>query len=364
MPDADDAVSDPPRWSARELVAPTAFFLGALLLAAAFAMGPMIGTGLKKLPLSIDRTWVGDGADDAVVLDRCSLDAPAARVLPATVQQRQRTVAVRPADSDVVTLQTGTALGVRSYTVDGRSVDAEQVCHEPTLAATIDRVTLDRRTAAPTGRSEIQYDDKRAAVAVPDRRGRTYVLPYGFRTPGEYFDVPTRQTVPLHEVGRTQIDGREVIRLRATIADTDLGALGTDPRGVIVRPASWFGRFPGVAPDRPLTATLHHRAIHDLYVDTATGTLVDQRVEIDEEYRFTADESARDPALADFVLPNLRATVTGDQRSRSDGAAAAQARAFPVRLTTRILPLALGAAGAVIVIGGAVVLARSARRPR
>ncbi|EGD53255.1 DUF3068 domain-containing protein [Gordonia neofelifaecis] len=362
MSDADAAAPDRPtgpRWTTRDLIAPTAFFLGALLLAAAVAMGPMIGPGLKKLPLGVDRTWIADGSDDTTVLDRCSIDSPAAKVLQARVQQRRRTVAVRPADSGVVTLQAGTALGADSYQVDGRSVDAEKVCAEQTLVATVDRVTLDRVTASPTGRSEIQYDDKRAAVAVPDRRGRTYVWPYGFDDPGHYFDVTTRQSVPLQRIGETEIDGRTVARLHAVIPDTDLGASGTDPRGVITRPASWFGSFPGVAPGRTLTATLHHRATHDLFVDTATGVVVDERTEIEEEYRFTAAEAGADRGLADFRLTNLSTVLTGDRQSRVDGADAARDRARPVTLVTRTLPIALGVLGVVILIGGGVWVYRS-----
>ncbi|WFN93105.1 porin PorA family protein [Gordonia sp. PS3] len=359
---APDSPRTGPRWSTRDLIAPTAFFLGALLLAAAVAMGPIIGPGLRKLPLSVDQTWIADSSDDTTVLDRCSIDSPAARVLEAHLQQRRRTVAVRPSDSDVVTLQAATALGVDSYLVDGRAQDAERVCAEPTLAATIDRVTVNRVTASPTGRSEIQYDDKHAAVAVPDRRGRTYALPYGFDDPGDYFDVTTRQTVPLQAAGETEIDGRRVVRLRAVIPDTDLGALGTDPRGVITRPASWFGTFPGVAPSRRLTASLHHRATRDLFVDTATGVVVDERIEIEEEYRFAPGEAGSNPALTGFRLPNLSTVLTGDRHSRIDGADAARHRARPVTLVTRTLPVALGAVGVLALIGGAVYVYRTGVR--
>lgn len=357
MPETPQA----PRWSARDLIAPTAFFLGALLLAAAIAMGPMLGAGLTKLPLSIDRTWVADGSDGTTILDRCSIDSRSASVLEARVQQRRRSVAVRPADADVVTLQVGTALGVDSYLVDGKLTDADKVCDEQTLTAIIDRVTLDRTTASPTGRSDIQYDDQRAAVAVPDRRGRTYVLPFGFDAPGDYFDPITRQTHPLQRVDESQLDGRTVARLRVLIPDTDIGMLGTDPRGVIVKPASWFGSFPGVAPTRELTATLHHRATRDLFVDTATGVVIDERVEIEEEYRFTTDSAGDNKALADYRLTNVSTVLTGDRQSRLDGAADARAREWPVTLTTTILPIALGVTGGLLLIVGVVVVVRSAR---
>ncbi|MGB3885802.1 porin PorA family protein [Gordonia sp. (in: high G+C Gram-positive bacteria)] len=357
-----DAPGESPRFSTRDLIVPTLFFLGALLLAAAFAMGPIVGSGLKKLPLTIDRTWVADGSDGTLVLDRCSLERPTAQVLEADVQQRQRSVAVRPADSNVVTVQAGTALGVDTYVLGGKSVDAKDVCAEPTLVATIDRVTLGRQSASPTGQSSIQYDDKRAAVDVPNRTGRTYVLPYGWAAPGDYFDVPTRTTVPLHDLGGMSIDGRDVRRLQAQIPETDLGAAGTDPRGVIRRPASWFGQFPGVAPNTELTAVLHYQSTRDLYVDERTGVVIDQRVDITESYRFTADEVAKYPALRDFALTNLRTVLTGDRQSRIDGANEARDRARPVLLATRVLPVASGTLGALLLLCGLVLVVRSSRK--
>lgn len=339
-------------------MAPTAFFLGALLIAAAVAMGPMIGSGLQKVPLSVDRTSVLDGSDGSTVLDRCSLDTPAAEVREARVQQRRRVVAVRPADSDVVTLQAGTALGVDAYLVDGERVDADEICEEDTLTAIIDRVTLDRRSAAPRGLSSIQYDDARAAVPVPERRGRTYVLPFGFDDPGEYFDPVTRQILPLHNMGESQIDGRTVARLRTVVPDTDIGALGTDPRGVIVKPARWFGRFPGVAPSAELTASLHHRSTVDLFVDTASGVVVDQRIEIHEEYHVTAESADRNRALVDYRLTNVSTVLSGDRETRRDGADAARAQARPVQWTTVIAPIGLGVLGAAALVGGVIVVRR------
>ncbi|MBM7365587.1 DUF3068 domain-containing protein [Gordonia hydrophobica] len=358
---SERASADAPRFSARDLLAPTAIFFGTLLVAAAVAMGPLIGSGLTKVPLSIDRTSVSDGADDTDVLNRCSLDAPAAQVLQARVQQRRRVVAVRPADADVVTLQAGTALGVDEYLVDGKRVDAEKVCKEATLTAIIDRVTLDRRSASPRADSSIQYDDARAAVPVPDRRGRTYVLPFGFDQPGDYFDPVTRQTLPLQNVGETEVAGRTVAHLRTLVPDTDIGALGTDPRGVIAKPASWFGRFAGVSPTTDLTATLHHRATVDLFVDTATGVVVDERLEVHEEYRFTADTVGENSALADYRLTNLSTVLTGDAQTRTDGAAQAADRAWPVTLTTVILPIVFGVLGGVVLIVTGIILWRRSR---
>ncbi|GEE01563.1 hypothetical protein nbrc107696_20090 [Gordonia spumicola] len=344
--------SSAPRFTGADLLAPTAFFLGALLLAAALAVGPIIGDRFRAIPSDVDVTWVADGSSSSRILDRCSLNAPTARVLDAQVQQRRRIVVVRPSDADIVTFQAGTSLGVNRYVVDGKSVKAKDVCAEQTLAATIDRVTLDRSTALTSGTSEVQFDDKKGAVTIPERRGYTYVFPYGVEIGDrpEYFDVTTRQSVSLLRAGTETIEGRATIHFTATTPDTDLSQF--DTRAVITKPASWFGTFPNVAPTQTLTATLHHSSQRDLFVDAATGVVVDERVTVSEEYRFADSAADRSQALANYRLVNIDATFTGDDRSRQDGAAAAAARQRPVTLTTVTAPIVFGVLGVAALAGG------------
>lgn len=353
-----------PRLSTRDLLGPTAVFFGALLIAVAVAIGPLLGDQLRHVPLDVDQTRVADGSDDTRVLDRCSLTGPNARVVGGTVQQQRRILAVRPADDDVVTLQAGTALGVDRFLVDGRSVRPDETCNEPTIAATLDRVTLDRRTAAPTGESEVQYDDERAAVPIPDRRGYTYLLPFGFDPDGaRYFDVVTRHSLPMTAVGTATMGGREVTHFVVEVPETDLAAVQQDPRAVIEKPASWFGEFPGVRPSEELVATLHHRAKRDLFVDQKTGVIVDERAEIDEAYRFAPEVRARNPQLADFSLTNVQTTLSWDQQSVREAAAHASGRAWPVVVTTRVVPIAAGVLGVVLLLLGGWLIRLSGRRP-
>ncbi|WOC12493.1 porin PorA family protein [Gordonia sp. MP11Mi] len=352
------------RLHARDLLAPSAFFLGALLLAGAIALGPVVGASLKKIPLDVDVTWVADGSDGARVLNRCSIDEPRAQVLDAQVQQRRRIVAVRPADSDVVTLQAGTSFGVSKYQVDGESVDADDVCDTETLSATIDRVTIDRRTALPTGQpSEVQYDDTKAAVPLPDRTGFTYVLPFEFAGSDlTYFDIVSRTPVPLTREGTQTVAGRKTVHLATSVEDADLSRV--DTRAVITRPASWFGSFPGVRADEPLTAALRYSAQRDLFVDETTGVVVDERVRLVEEYRFTPDIASRSPELADFRLTNVDTTLHSDPQSLQDAADIASARDWPVTLTTLILPIVFGVLGVASLLVGVVVTLRDRRKRR
>lgn len=345
-----------PRLSMRELRGPLAIFLGALALAVAVALGPLVGGTFRAIPLDTDQTWVADGSDGTRLLDRCSLEAPHARVVTGSVQQQRRIQTVQPSDGDVVTLQAGTALGVSSYLIDGLAVSPERACAEPTIAATVDRVTLDRRTAAPVGESQIQYDDEQAPVIVVDRRGYTYVLPYAFDPAGaQYFDALTRQSVPMHVVGTETMGGRDVTRFRVDVPLTDL-ATGQDPRAVITKPAAWFGSFDGVADDELLTATLQHRAVRDLFVDTRTGVIVAERSEIDEAYRFTPDVRARNTDLDAYALPNVVTTLNSDQQTIRDAAAVAAARERAVMITTRVIPLVAGIVGVIGLVAGVWLL--------
>ena len=337
------------RQSSRDLLGPLLIFFGALLLAAAVASGPMLGDGARKISLDIDQSWVADSSDGTKILDRCSLDDDEARVKDGTVQQQRRILPVQPADGNVATIQGGTALTV------------EPACSEETLAAALDRVTLNRSTARPVGPSEIQYDDERAAVLVPDRRGYTYLLPYGFDPSGaQYFDPITQRTVPMVEKGTESMGGRNVTRFEVQIPDTDLHEVQQDPYAVIEKPAEWFGKFDDVDDEDELVATLHHRADRQLFVDQQTGTLIAERADVVEEYRFADDVARRSPDLKNYALTNLETTFDSDQQTIRDAADAASSRAWPVLLTTRLIPLIAGVLGVALLIGGILVH----RRPK
>lgn len=343
-------MADPhPRLSARDLLGPSALFLGALLIAVAVAIGPLLGADLKKVPLDVDQTWVADGSADTRLLDRCSVNTPRAAVVDGTVSQQRRILTVQPSDSRVVTLQAGTALGLVGKDATG---DEENACDEPTLAAAIDRVTLDRRTAAPTGRSQVQYDDERAAVPITDRRGYTYLLPFGFDPDdAQYFDPVTRRTLPLRAVGAETMGGRAVTHFVVDVPDTDLAVAQQDPRAVLTKPASWFGDLDATAPDEVLTATLHHRATRDLFVDTVTGVIISERAQITEVYRFVPEVRTRSAALDDFTLTNLSTTLTSDHQSMREAADYAAGRAWPVAVATRAVPVAGVLGTAALVMG-------------
>ena len=395
----------PSRLSTSDLIGPTVIFVGTFLLAVTIALPTLLVDGLRTIPLSTDVTTVstsatGPGnADRAQILDRCSLNTPTARTVGADLIRQQRMVAVQPSDADRVTLQVGTSVQAEHLWLDGRETppdaprpgapdrpaddnrpadtpnpgdtDSATACTDATVSAVKDRVTLDRSTALPDlaatagtrGNSEIQYDNNRPPVAAPDRRGYTYVLPFGVTGSGrQFFDVTTRRTVPLVDGGETQVGGRSALRFTADVPDTDLALTGSgDPAGTpptrITRPASWFD-ITGGDPARPVTASLHHRARWELAVDEATGTILDERVAVDQTYRFA------DPALADRSLTALRATFAYDRDTQRALSALAERLGTPVTLWGRVVPLITGVLAVLAIAAGCYLIAPAWWRSR
>ncbi|AZG46347.1 DUF3068 domain-containing protein [Gordonia insulae] len=375
----------PSRLSTTDLIGPVLIFVGGFLVAAAIALPTLFVDNLRTIPLSTDVTTTAVTGEPATILDRCSLATPAARTVEADLTRQQRFVAVRPADADRVTLQAGTSVRADHLRVDGREVDPEaprpgsdvavragaSACTDPTITAFRDRVTLDRVTALPDltsdgtgqpGSSEIQYDNNAAPIRVPDRRGYTYLLPFDVSTTDHtFFDVTTRRSVPLRFTGDTTVHGRDAARFVADVPDTDLHQIGngsaqSTPPTIITRPAAWFG-VGGVDPARPLTATLHHSGRWDLAVDTATGTILDADMVVEQTYRFI------DTSLPDHRVTNLSATFGYDERTQRDQSRRATALAAPVTVWGRVIPLFAAIGGVAAILAGLAII-NPAWRPR
>lgn len=344
------------RFSTADLIGPTLIFLGGFLLAVAVALPTLLAPTLRLIPLHTDQTTVAvTDADTVTVFDRCSIDEPTARSVDTEVIRQQRVVAVRPADDRRITLQAGTSI---------RGGEELEECDDATLTAVRDRVTLDRDTARPLGpTSEIQYDSRTAPLATPDRAGFTYLLGRDAAGDLEYFDVTTRQEVPLRDDGPTEVDGRAATRFVADVPDTDLHALdaGRDSSGrptAITRPASWFGI--DEAGSREITVVLHHRGQHELIVDDATGTVLDQRITVEERY-LPVDATG---LPTDFALVNIDTTFAYDERTREDMVSVAAGRSTPMTIWTQIVPVIAAVLGVLTIIVGVLWLLPETSRRR
>ncbi|MFT3901297.1 MAG: DUF3068 domain-containing protein [Gordonia sp. (in: high G+C Gram-positive bacteria)] len=332
MPDAQTS-----RWSTRQLLPPTLVFLAALLATVAIASPLFLAPQLARVSLDTSLVAISTSTEPIATLDRCSLDRPRAAMLaPGKLIRSQRVVAVRPADRHIATLQAGTVI---------RRDDNATGCADPVQLAVVDRVTVRRTTAAPTGESSIQTDSNRPAVVLPQRDGVTYLFAPGFNPDGQrFFDPITRRTVDLNKLGRDTVAGRSVTKLRADIPDTDLAALpDADPRTRIVKPGSWFG-WPGAS----VEAHAFQGGSYTLSVDEQSGLIIDAQIVVHRDYR------AGDRRLSSFA-----ATFRYDAKTRESLADAARSQARPGWLAGRIIPL-LAALGALVAAAGAWALRRSA----
>ena len=323
------------RWSTRQLLAPTLIFLAALFATVAVASPLILAPQLARVSLDTNLVSVAASTAPVATLDRCSLDRPQASMLePRTLTRSQRVTVVRPADRTVATLQAGTV--IRRGDTPGPG------CADPVLLANVDRVTLERTTASPTGASSIQTDSTRPAVVLPERDGHTYLFApqESWATAHHFFDPITRRTVPLVVVGADTVDGLDVTRLRADIPDTNLAALpGADPRTSLTKPGAWFGWPDASVTAATVTAQSHQRGRYTLWVDAKSGLIVDAEIAVTREYR------AGGRTLTDFD-----ATLRYDAKTRTTLVHAARSQARPAWVVGRVIPLvaALGALATVV----------------
>lgn len=354
VPDAQTS-----RWSTRQLLPPTLVFLAALFATVAIASPTLLAPQLARVSLDTSLVTTSKSTAPTATFDRCSLDRPtAAATAPRTLIRNQRVAVVRPADRTVATLQSGTVIR--------RDAPAATGCTDPILSAVVDRVTISRTTAKPTGESSVQTDSTRPAAILPDRTGLTYLFAPRFHDDDlSFFDPITRRTVSLQKLGDDTVDGLSVVRLRADIPDTNLATLpGADPRSRITKPASWFG-WPSPDPATPITADAHQSGRYTLSVDKRSGLIVDAEIVVRRDYR--AWSGPKDAGAGNGVnwpkdaddrsLPDFNATFRFDAATRSSLAEAARSQARPAWLAGRIVPL-VAVLGAVVVAAAAWTLRR------
>jgi hypothetical protein len=369
--------------SARDLAGPVAIFLGALLLVAAIAL-PLYYVGtLKKTPMDLDITSVSDsqaqqgvsGSDalPAKIFNRCSLDEPRAEVSDAHLTDQQRVLVVDPADADKVTFQAGNSIRIDSYTEGDETVTppadgAADGCMSSLLTATRDRITTNRKTAEPQigggGQSEVQVDAGENSVSLPDRQGLQYRFPFGVEKNDsyQYFDLPSRTTNPLTFVDEQEIQGITTYHFSQEVPEVDLSTL-TDANDQqlggtsIDQAAGWYGGFPGYRNNDKLPASLIQKTTRDLYVDPASGTIVNEREHIEQYYKLNvSDDSPKE--MLDYRLTALDVVFSYDQSTQEQIASDAKALDDPITLWGRWIPIVIGVIGVLLLAAGLWLLLR------
>ena len=347
------------RASMLRLAALTIMSLGAALLTAAVLLTTYTAGKIAKIPLDIDTTLISSGTGAA--LDPASLSATRFVVDQNVPLVSQQAVTVEtPANAQVVTFQMGTSVR-RTY----RQQDSGL------LLALVDTVTLDRRTA------EAVSDDERPGGSVQkprtiedDRPSTTIALPHeglAFRFPFAtekrsypFFDPIAQKPFDANYDGEDDVNGLTTYRFTQNV--------GYDADGKLVEPIRYASLYdknedgevtaraelwglPG-DPYEPVTMTRYYAAQRTFWVDPVSGTVVKATERANHYY---AREALRpEMALADY-------TVTSTEETIESQVASARNERDRLALWSRVLPISLGAAGLVALIGATLLGAFSLR---
>lgn len=371
------------------VIGPILIFLGALLITSAFA-GPLYVAGkLKTIPLDTDITTVAqsekpadsqaDAQFPAKSLDLCSIGKPKAQVNDVSVKTQTRTLVTTPSDKSTMTVQSGMSMVVPSIKTKGEpkhpeltgAAKNERPCDDGLIQAWVDRVSLDRESGAPTGKtSEATYSPGESAPAVKlnDRKGLQYRFPAGTEQGGDYsfFDLITRKNVPLKFVEEKEVQGTNTLHFQGTQDWVDMSTVrdGNDPTlgTVLTMPAGWWG-IGGVDPKDDITLNRWAKTGVDLWVDPKSGVIVDQSLHYTQQFRLPAQVAPNTPKpVRDFKMDVFDAQQRWVDDTVQSQAAVAKSAQNKIAIAKYVVPIAGGVLGVIALgLGGfALLLGRGA----
>lgn len=227
-------------------------------------------------------------------------------------------------------------------------------CDDGLVQAWLDRVSLDRETGKPTGKtSEATYQpgESTPAVKIADRKGLQYRFPAGTTQDGKYefFDLVTRSNVGLKFVEEKEVSGTKTLHFQgqqnwvdlSTIRDSNDPTLGT----VLTMPAGWWG-IGGVDPKDDITLNRWAKTDVDLWVDPTSGVIVDQSLHYTQQFRLPGQVAPNTPKpVRDFKLDVFDAKqrwVDATVRSQAEVAKSAQNK---IAVAKYVAPVAGGVLG-------------------
>ncbi|MCF8604476.1 DUF3068 domain-containing protein [Gordonia sp. HY442] len=364
-------------------------FLGVACIAAAIALPTYLVPKLKVVPLDLDITSVaqtvapnGETGDrfPARIFDRCSVSERRAAVYDAHLTQQRRSVIVDPSDENQATLQSAQTVRIdRVRDKDGKerdlsmATDGKLPCDDALLTATVDRVSVDRKTSVPNGAvSSLQLEAvpeggnvEDASVKLEDRKGFQYK--FGFdvgKRDYYYFDSNSRQDSVAKFVEERKIDGVETYHFVADVPEKDLSDLpdasGEAALGTILNmPARWWGISGKGVKSRDLVEMHRYaKATRHVYVEPTTGTII-YGYEDQHQYFKSPDQSEDAPApVRNFQMDALNASFKWSDET-------VQAQADRSKHYLRLLdwggkyvPIALGVLGVLLLVGWAILVWR------
>ncbi|MGV9670713.1 DUF3068 domain-containing protein [Gordonia sp. NPDC003504] len=372
-------------------------FLGVACISAAIAVPLWLVPQLKVVPLDLDITTnatsvSADGSPGdrfpAVIFDRCSVNESRARTLQAHLTQQRRSVIVDPSDRRQATVQAAQTVRIdRTRDANGdESVPPAPVsggeleCDDGLLTASIDKVSVNRKTSVPNGTvSSVQVeaapegvDPKDVSVQLTNRQGFQYKFPFNTKKRSYlYYDLNSRQDTEATFVGVETIDGVETYHFQTKVPEKDLSslpnpqneaALGT----MLTMPARWWGiSGRGVRPTQQVSMHRYATVTRDLWVEPQTGTIVDGREDQHQYFRSPyQDDESTPAAVREFRLDALKTTFEFTDATVSEQAGKASGYKDEIRLGGFWLPLILGIVGAVLLLAAVLLFLRGRRARR
>ncbi len=317
--------------------------LGTLLIVAALLVPTYALGQLAKTPLDLEITTVADSAPNAPseVIDAKSLTGNG----PAKVESNVHLISQRyltvedPSDKSQMTIQAGQTL--RNIDVQGDT---------GLLSATIDRVTIDRKSGMPID------DDPNGSIAVDtDSNGNSVADPvqhdglqYRFPIPTKkqtypYFDINVRKSSDMKFVEQTEINDLKVYHFQQTIPATDLSKIVSAVANQVTLPASKWG-VPGGA--NSITMDRYYTNTRDVWVEPQTGTIIKGSEQIHMFYAQSADKPQ---------VTALKTSLVFDDNTVNSQIAIAKQNMDKLSLYGRTIPLILGIVGVIALIAGLVV---------
>ena len=310
--------------------------LGAFLVVAAILIPTYTVSALEKTPLDLEVTTVSTGTGS--VLDARSLAAGRAVVDQNVPLTSQRFVTVEdPSDADIMTLQAGQSL---------RRTDKQ--ADTGLLTATVDRVSIDRKTSmpveSPIGTIQVAGDKPAEEVA---HTGLQYKFPFNAEQKSyPYFDVNARASKDIDFVEETEINGTPVYQYQQTVGPVDLSTVVNLPTNKVTLPADTWGVEGGTA---PVTMTRWYENTRTLWVEPETGVVVKGEEQIHQYYGREAGRPEVDV---------LKAPITFDENTVEYQIQQAKDGQDKLSLFGRTVPIVAGILGVISLIAGVVLLLR------
>ncbi|MFT3898678.1 MAG: DUF3068 domain-containing protein [Gordonia sp. (in: high G+C Gram-positive bacteria)] len=363
------------------------FVLGALAFLSFACLTAAVGTKLflvpqlRVVPLDLDITSVAttvpaDGQAGnrfpATVFDRCSIRGKKAETFEAHLTQQRRSRIVEPSDRRQATIQSAQTVRIdRIREGDGKESDPtmakageERTCKDGLLNATVDRVSVSRRSSVPNGavnsiQVEATPEDGKVSDVSVDAKRKGFQYKFGFNVKKRdylYYDLTTRQDTRVKFVDEKVIDGVKTYHFQTEVPETDLSTLET-PQGeaalgtMLTMPARWWGiSGKGVKPGDKISMHRYASSTRHVWVEPQTGTIVDGR-EDQKQYFKSPDQTDDQPrAIREFTLPALTATFQWNKETSTEQAARATKYMGQLKLGQEKLPYILGGIGGLLLL--------------